>query len=80
MLLPQGVETVTVDGVLAEYDLARRRYYGDEQGAANAEQATQSGAGMARIALRPKWVGLLDFRSRFPGGLISAGLAPGADS
>jgi hypothetical protein len=25
-------------------------------------------------------VGLLDFQSRFPGGLITAGLAPGDDS
>ncbi|MDT4933463.1 MAG: hypothetical protein QOK11_1355 [Pseudonocardiales bacterium] len=74
------VEIVSVDGVLPEYDLAQRRYYGDEQGAANSEQAAQSGAGMARIALRPDWVGLLDLQTRFPGGLITAGLAPGDDS
>lgn len=31
---------------------------------------------MTRIALRPGWVGVLDFQTRFPGGLVTAGLAP----
>jgi hypothetical protein len=27
---------------------------------------------MARIAVRPTWVGLLDFQSRFPSGIVQA--------
>ena len=30
---------------------------------------------MTRIVLRPDWVGVLDFQSRFPGALVASGLA-----
>jgi pyridoxine/pyridoxamine 5'-phosphate oxidase len=75
LMLRGTAEIVTTDGVAPEYALAQRRYYGDEQGAANTEQAAQSGAPMARIVLRPAWVGLLDFQNRFPGALAAAGVA-----
>lgn len=64
-----------LDGVAPEYALAQRRYYGDEQGRASTEQVAQSGAAMTRIVLRPEWVGVLDFQSRFPGALVASGLA-----
>ncbi len=76
LMLRGPAEIVSVDGVLPEYELAQRRYYGAEQGAANTDQAAQAGAAMTRIALRPGWVGVLDFQTRFPGGLVTAGLAP----
>ncbi len=69
LLLRGRVELVAMNGVLPEYQLAQQRYYGDEQGRANAEQTAASGAPMTRIALRPDWVGVLDFQSRFPGAL-----------
>ncbi len=72
LLLRGTVEVTVVDGVAPEYQLAQRRYYGREQGDANTEQATRSGAPMARIVLHPNWVGLLDFQSRFPGALPTA--------
>jgi hypothetical protein len=39
---------------------------GDEQAAAYLGQADKPGTRMARIAVRPAWVGLLDFESRLP--------------
>lgn len=60
-------EVVAVDGVVEEYLLAHRRYGGPEQEAAvRAELAPD--VRMARISLRPTWVGVLDFQERFPGG------------
>lgn len=70
LLLRGRAEITTVDGLLPEYELAQRRYYGNEIGAASARQAEQSGAPMARVSLRPSWVGVLDFQERFPGALV----------
>lgn len=72
LLLRGTADITTVAGLLPEYELAQRRYYGEEMGAANARQAEQSGAPMARIALRPRWVGVLDFQERFPGALVAS--------
>jgi nitroimidazol reductase NimA-like FMN-containing flavoprotein (pyridoxamine 5'-phosphate oxidase superfamily) len=68
-LLIRGRAAVTdVDGIVPEYVLAQRRYAGPEQGDANIAEIDQPGVRMARIAIRPAWVGVLDFQSRFPGG------------
>jgi hypothetical protein len=68
-LLLRGRATVTeVDGVLPEYALAQSRYVGPELAAASVAEIDQPGLRMARIALRPEWVGVLDFQQRFPGG------------
>ncbi|PWV78515.1 Pyridoxamine 5'-phosphate oxidase [Prauserella marina] len=68
VLLLRGAATVTeVEGILDEYALAQRRYYGEEQAEAAIAQVNQPGVAMARIALRPTWVGVLDFRQRLPG-------------
>jgi hypothetical protein len=69
VLLIRGKASVTdVDGIVLEYALAQYRYEGPEQGAANIAEVDQPGTRMARIAVRPGWVGLLDFMTRFPGG------------
>jgi hypothetical protein len=69
VLLLRGRASVTdVDGVVPEYIEAHRRYGGEEQAAAALAEVDHPGTKMARIALRPDWVGLLDFRTRFPGG------------
>jgi Pyridoxamine 5'-phosphate oxidase len=69
VLLLRGPASVTdVEGIVPEYALAHRRYYGPEQGAANVAEVDRPGTRMARIALRPTWAGVLDFRTRFPGG------------
>jgi hypothetical protein len=68
-LLVRGPITVTeVDGIVPEYALAHCRYAGPEQGAANIAEIDRPGVRMARLALRPEWVGVLDFQHRFPGG------------
>jgi nitroimidazol reductase NimA-like FMN-containing flavoprotein (pyridoxamine 5'-phosphate oxidase superfamily) len=69
VLLIRGKAEVTdVDGIVAEYALAQRRYAGEEQGAANVAEVDRPGTKMVRIALRPQWVGVIDFVTRFPGG------------
>jgi len=63
-----------VTGVPAEYRLAARRYLGEEAAAAYLAQIDQPVTRMALIAVRPTWVGVLDFQQRLPevmGGLAS---------
>ncbi|OXM65017.1 MULTISPECIES: pyridoxamine 5'-phosphate oxidase family protein [Amycolatopsis] len=76
VLLVRGNAVVTeVDGVVPEYVAAQRRYYGPEQGDAAAAEADRPGVRMARIAVRPEWVGTFDFQDRFPGGRSAADFA-----
>jgi hypothetical protein len=66
VLLIRGQADLTdVDGLVPEYVAAHVRYYGPEQG--QAVVAEREGAPMVRIAVRPDWVGVLDFQTRFPG-------------
>jgi hypothetical protein len=58
-----------VDGIPPEYASAARRYLGDEAASAYLATIDQPGTRMARIDLRPAWVGLLDFQSRLPSAL-----------
>lgn len=67
LLLRGRVDITEVDGVLPEYAATQRRYYG-EQSEAGLAELDKPGLRMARIAFRPSWVGVLDFRTRFPGG------------
>jgi Pyridoxamine 5'-phosphate oxidase len=66
LLLRGPAQVEIVEGVPAEYAASARRYFGEEQGAAWAEQVAQMVPRMARIAVRPEWVGILDFQTRFP--------------
>lgn len=70
VLLLRGQAVVSeVEGILPEYAAAHHRYYGAEQGARNIAEVERSGRKMVRIALKPDWVGTLDFVTRFPGAL-----------
>jgi hypothetical protein len=70
LLLRGRVEVVERDGILPEYAAAHRRYADDDaQADANVAAVDRPGVRMARISLRPAWVGVLDFRTRFPGGI-----------
>jgi hypothetical protein len=42
---------------------------GDEAAAGYLAFVDQPGTRMARIGLKPKWVGVLDFETRSPGGM-----------
>ena len=62
-------ETTEIDGVAAEYAEAARRFLGTEQAADYLAQIDQPGTRMARIAVRPTWVALMDFQNRMPSAL-----------
>lgn len=66
----RGPATVTiVDGLAAECLPTFTRYFGPEGGRAWVERMRQMTDRMARIALRPTWVEVLDFETRFPSGM-----------
>ncbi len=68
VLLVRGSSTIEMlDDVVPEYALSATRYFGPEQGPAWV--STLSGKPMARIAITPGWVAILDFQTRFPSAL-----------
>jgi hypothetical protein len=62
----------TVAGVVPEYALAAERYFGAEQGRAWVEQVSRMFPRMARVAVTPSWVAILDFEHRFPSAIEEA--------
>ncbi|NLP84941.1 pyridoxamine 5'-phosphate oxidase [Microbacterium sp. CFH 90308] len=72
-LLLRGTATVVgMDGIVPEYRAMHHRYAGVDQGERNVAAVDRPGVKMARISLRPAWVGVLDFQTRFPGGTTAA--------
>ena len=70
VLLVRGTAHMeTVQGVVPEYAMAAERYFGSQQGKAWVGQLASMIAEMVRIAVTPEWVGLLDFKTRFPSAL-----------
>ena len=68
VLLVRGEATVDdVEGVSPEYAASARRYLSEEDATGLLTMADDPATRMARIAVRPAWVGLLDFETRFPG-------------
>jgi PPOX class probable F420-dependent enzyme len=67
ILLARGPADVQlVEGAVEEYADSALRYFGPEQGAQFRDHAKATMKGMARIALKPVWVGLIDFQTRYP--------------
>jgi hypothetical protein len=66
LLLRGRVELDEVDGVADEYAVAAERYLGEQAGRAYIASIDVPGTRMARIVLRPSWVGVIDFRTRNP--------------
>jgi hypothetical protein len=65
----RGRASVTeVEGVVPEAYLANCRYIGKEAADGWAQWISQQGTKVARIAVRPRWVSLLDYQTRFPQG------------
>ena len=62
-------EITEVDGIAAEYAEAAHRFLGSEEATGYLAQIDQPGTRMARIAVRPTWVALMDFQSRMPSAL-----------
>lgn len=69
VLSMRGEASITeVEGVVPEAYLANCRYVGKEMADAWAGWIGQPGTIVARIAVRPRWVSLLDYQTRFPEG------------
>jgi hypothetical protein len=62
-------EITEVDGVATEYAEAAHRFLGSEQATGYLAEIDQPGTRMARIAVRPAWVALMDFQTRMPSAL-----------
>jgi len=62
----------TVDGVVPEYALAAKRYFGEQGGTDWVNQIKGMFTQMTRIAVTPEWVGILDFEKRFPSAIAAA--------
>jgi hypothetical protein len=60
-----------VEGIVPEYVLAADRYFTPEQAQAWLGQVRTILRSMVRITVKPEWVGLLDFQTRFPSALSS---------
>ena len=75
VLLIRGDAIVTdVDGLVEEFKNAARRYLGEEGANGYLSEMNKPGVRMARIAVRPNWVGTLDFKTRLPshvGGVVA---------
>ena len=72
-LLIRGIADVeTVDGVSPEYEACAQRYFGEEQGREWVEGVRQMSPQMVRIRVRPEWVSILDFETRFPSAIAAA--------
>lgn len=73
LLLRGRAEVTDVEGLVPEYVWIHHHYYGPEQGARNIAGIDRPGLRMARIVLRPTWVGLVDFQTRLPAPLSGKG-------
>ncbi|HEY0450737.1 pyridoxamine 5'-phosphate oxidase family protein [Actinophytocola sp.] len=70
VLLIRGVAEVTeVDDVVPEYEAVMRRTMPAEAADAYFAELRRRDVRMERIAVRPAWVGVVDFQSRFPGAM-----------
>ncbi len=59
----------SVDGIVPEYEACAARYFDEKQARAWLAQLRKLISTMVRITVTPEWVGLLDFKTRFPSAL-----------
>lgn len=59
----------TVPGVVKEYALGAERYLGEAAGKEFVQNVGGMFSEMGRISVRPEWVAILDFETRFPSAL-----------
>jgi hypothetical protein len=78
LLLRGEVALADRDGLLEEYAIAHRRTMGEQASRDYLAAIDKPGLRMVRIALHPRWAGILDFTSRMPQrtpGLVREALA-----
>ena len=72
VLLVRGTARLeTVDGIVPEYAAAADRYFEPEQARTWLAQLRTRISSMVRVTITPEWVGLLDFKTRFPSAISS---------
>ena len=67
-----SVRTDTVEGIAPEYAAMTKRVFGEEGGQAWLDNMAPITPRMARVFIRPEWVGIMDFETRFPNALERA--------
>ena len=73
VLLIRGViHTDTVEGIAPEYAAMSKRVFGEEGGEAWLTQIAPIFPRMSRIFIKPTWIGILDFETRFPSAIERA--------
>lgn len=73
VLSMRGTAAVSIiNGIVPEYALAAERYFGKEGGQGWIKQITPLFPQMARIAVTPEWVAILDFEQRYPSAIAAA--------
>ena len=71
LMIRGEAEVSLMDQVPEEYQACSLRYFGAEAGAAWNETVSHMGK-QARIAIKPSWVGTLEFEARFPSAIAAA--------
>jgi len=61
----------TVEGIVPEYVASAGRYFDAQLAETWLKQLRTKVSSMVRITITPEWVGLLDFKTRFPSALTS---------
>ncbi len=70
VLLVRGTARMReVQGIVPEYAMAAERYLPAAEGRAWVKQLSGMISEMVRIAITPEWVGVLDYKTRFPSAL-----------
>jgi len=70
VLLIRGTARLeSVNGIVPEYEACAARYFDEKTAAGWLSQLRGMVSSMVRITVTPEWVGLLDFKTRFPSAL-----------
>lgn len=72
LMIRGTVRTDTVEGIAPEYAAMIKRVSGEAAGQAWLDQVLPICPRMARIFIRPEWIGILDFETRFPSAIAGA--------
>lgn len=80
VLLIRGTASMTThDGIIPEYVAYCKRYFGEEGANAWLQQIEPLVPQMVRVAIKPEWVGILDFEMRFPSAVEKAMASAGGN-
>lgn len=71
LLIRGSVRLEPVEGIAPEYAACADRYFSPQQAKMWLGQLRKLVSSQVRITLTPEWVGLLDFKTRFPSALAS---------